>query len=626
MSQLESYLDYYKSLSNPGYAVLITGAWGVGKTYQVKDALKANEFYYISLFGLESREAIEAALLTEANPSLVKNKGWLKRGAQKAKEVGGLYSLIGVLPSAINALLKIELDPQKIIVFDDLERCNLDIKTLLGVINWFVEHQGSKVVVIAHDDKLGEELETQKEKIFGHTISIEPKLTAAFYVFLEEIRNSKFMSSEKAEEATKFLRANREMIFSVFERQVTGETYNTKKVHETNSLRVLRRSLFDVAKLYSIIDSKFLENRDVVSRLITEFCIFNLEYKMGFLPPKSLSKEGWESDPINTFSRILNEANETEVPPSPLETIEKKYSQLQLWDLLLGQDILNQMVVKGDYNSSMLNKRLSEATKDMSPKDSPAWRRFRSFDELEDDIVEQAKDELLDQFENRKVYDAEEMLHIFALRFMMSENEIIDHDIQAVEKSCFKYIDDLLLNGELPPRPTDSDWPAGLRYENSYGYAYWVKDSYKGNFEKVHQHLNDARVKAFDNNGEKIAEEILTALKNDFEEFTKLISYRLGEGKYALIPVMHTINIDELIDIWFELPKVTWRHIKYAFNSRYEHGRLQNDEHNPGELVAEREWAIQLRESLDVRAAEVNGYKRLRIKRIIPNLPKSDEL
>jgi len=48
MSQLESYLDYYKSLSNPGYAVLITGAWGVGKTYQVKDALKANEFYYIS--------------------------------------------------------------------------------------------------------------------------------------------------------------------------------------------------------------------------------------------------------------------------------------------------------------------------------------------------------------------------------------------------------------------------------------------------------------------------------------------------------------------------------------------------------------------------------------------------
>jgi len=119
---------------------------------------------------------------------------------------------------------------------------------------------------------------------------------------------------------------------------------------------------------------------------------------------------------------------------------------------------------------------------------------------------------------------------------------------------------------------------------------------------------------------------LLTALKNDFEEFTKLISYRLGEGKYALIPVMHTINIDELIDIWFELPKVTWRHIKYAFNSRYEHGRLQNDEHNPGELVAEREWAIQLRESLDVRAAEVNGYKRLRIKRIIPNLPKSDEL
>ena len=29
---LKSYLDYYIDLDRPGYAVLVTGDWGVGKT------------------------------------------------------------------------------------------------------------------------------------------------------------------------------------------------------------------------------------------------------------------------------------------------------------------------------------------------------------------------------------------------------------------------------------------------------------------------------------------------------------------------------------------------------------------------------------------------------------------
>lgn len=94
---------------------------------------------------------IEAALLAEVNPSLSKKKFGLDWSADKAKEIGGLYSLIGILPSAVNSLLKIELDTEKVIVFDDLERCNLDMTALLGIINWFVEHHNSKVVVMNLD-------------------------------------------------------------------------------------------------------------------------------------------------------------------------------------------------------------------------------------------------------------------------------------------------------------------------------------------------------------------------------------------------------------------------------------------------------------------------------------------
>ena len=619
MSQLKEYLDYYKSISAPGYAVLVSGAWGVGKTYQVKKALKADKPYYVSLFGLESREAIEVALLTEANPSLKKKKGGLKWSSEKAKEAGGLYSLIGIIPSAINSLLKIELDPEKVIIFDDLERCSLELPLLLGVINQLIEHQGLKVVVIAHDEKLGEELQNQKEKVFGQTILVEPQLVRAFYVFLCEIETSKFMDSEKTEAASRFLKKNRQLIFSIFKRQVVEDNQANIKVHEGNSLRVLRRSLFDITRFYSIIDPKFLSDEAVISQLIKEFCIFNLEYKMGFLPLKSLTENwGYEMN-VRSQRRIRN--GDDNISLTPLERLENKYSQINLDNLLLDQNILSQTIVQGSYDANLLNERLARSTYFASPEDLPAWRRFMNFDELDDEVVEQAKDELLNQFKNRELHEVGAMLHMFALQFLMSENSIISDDYAAVEQSCYEYIDDLLSSGDLPPMHTDPRWPDSLRFESSHGYSYWVKDTYRENFSNVRQYLNDKRIEAFDNQGTNVAQEILTALQTDQELFTKLISYRMGEGKYASVPVMHHIDIGELIKVWFGIPKASWRTVQYAFNSRYQGGRLRNDEHGTGELATERDWAIQLRQSLEAYAEKLDGYKRLRVIRIIPDLP-----
>lgn len=623
MSPLKEYLNYYKSLSAPGYAVLVTGAWGTGKTYQVKKALKDDEIYYVSLFGLDSRAAIEAALLTEANPSLKRKKRNLGWGTEKAKEVGGLYSLIGIVPSAINSLLKIELDPERVIIFDDLERCNMEMKTLLGVINWFVEHQKFKVIVIAHDEELGEELQSQKEKLFGQTISVEPELITAFYVFLKEIESSRFMSVDRAEAASKFLKKNRQIIFSIFERQVVEDDQANVVVYEGNSLRVLRRSLFDIARLYSIIDVDYLSNEEIVSKLITEFCIFNLEHKMGSLPKKSLTDD-WADEMQLHFGRRINRNSEDNIALSPLEALEHKYSQINLDNLLLNQNILSQTIVHGNYDVKLLNEHLSVSTYSRNPNDAPAWRRFMSFDKLDDEIVEAAKDELLDKFQKREIHEVGEMLHTFALRFMMSENNIIMDNFEVVEQSCLQYIDDLLLRGQLPPRPTAWQWPESLALQSSHGYSYWVTDRYKDNFNNVYQHLNQARTKAFDYQGAEVAKEILDALKTDSEKFTKLISYRLGEGKYASLPVMNNINVDELVDIWLGLPKPAWRNIQYAFGSRYDGGHLQNDEHHTGKLSTERDWAISLRKSLESRAAAVGGYKGLRITRIIPRLPKDE--
>lgn len=41
-----------------------------------------------------------------------------------------------------------------ILIFDDLERCSINIINLLGYINFFVEHQSYKVILIANEEEL----------------------------------------------------------------------------------------------------------------------------------------------------------------------------------------------------------------------------------------------------------------------------------------------------------------------------------------------------------------------------------------------------------------------------------------------------------------------------------------
>jgi hypothetical protein len=206
---------------------------------------------------------------------------------------------------------------------------------------------------------------------------------------------------------------------------------------------------------------------------------------------------------------------------------------------------------------------------------------------------------------------------------MKAQNGVIKDSFKKVEQSCKDYIDDLLSKGELPSRPTENHWPSSIRYEASHGYSYWVTDAYRDHFGRVFEYLNDARVKAFENQGNELAERLLSSLSSDVEEFTKLISYRSGGGEYAAIPVLHHIDVNTFVDAWLSLPKSHWQSVRYALNSRYEGGRLQNDEHHIGELADERSWAISLRKLLEARAKKLAGYKGLRISRIIPNIPDS---
>ena len=168
-------------------ALLITGKWGSGKTYYLKNLareLNAERREYlgvISLFGIDSianlNKAVKECYL-EANSTFF-NKTARKIGRIVSKTIdnglkvaeaatGGNVAVSGVQKGLSSVLSLGLLDfisvkrfigrgkSQRpfVLVFDDLERCKINMIDLLGAINEYSENRNIKTLILVSEEKL----------------------------------------------------------------------------------------------------------------------------------------------------------------------------------------------------------------------------------------------------------------------------------------------------------------------------------------------------------------------------------------------------------------------------------------------------------------------------------------
>jgi hypothetical protein len=114
-------INAYLDRSNTQYAIMIDGAWGVGKTHFVLNSLvperAATKFVYASLYGLSTFDEID-----------------LEIGAQ----------LEANSPTGKNAKCSV------VVCLDDLERWNGDLNLCLSYVNQLVEHKNLKCILIGN--------------------------------------------------------------------------------------------------------------------------------------------------------------------------------------------------------------------------------------------------------------------------------------------------------------------------------------------------------------------------------------------------------------------------------------------------------------------------------------------
>lgn len=171
---LEIFNEY---IENPKmqYAILLDGDWGSGKTYFIKNKfVKDNKnILYISLYGIKNREDLDKKIyykILENNmPAKITQSNGMQKGIMVAKKTGS--AIFNITNDFIKNVFKIDISKIKnisgseiislfknisdyIIVFDDLERCEIPINEILGYINDYVEHRNVKCIIVANEQEI----------------------------------------------------------------------------------------------------------------------------------------------------------------------------------------------------------------------------------------------------------------------------------------------------------------------------------------------------------------------------------------------------------------------------------------------------------------------------------------
>lgn len=296
--RLTSYLNEYLAMQTPQFAVMITGKWGCGKTFYIKnlidewcnpnrnvseDSIDLKPIY-VSLNGLSSISTVIRKVKTVLYPILY------SKGATVAKTV--ILSALRIASKSfldldkdgagedMNNLLDAEgiievfksdsdtLKGNRVMILDDVERCKIPLDELFGFINSIVEHSNSKIILICDEEKLDEvankeglatEYKDFKEKLVGQTFALEVSYADVAGQFIDKLSNP-------------IINSNRDLIIDLF---IASKREN---------LRLMRHCLIDIKRFFEQIPENIKENSNYdqfVKNIVAYVVIASIETRFG---------------------------------------------------------------------------------------------------------------------------------------------------------------------------------------------------------------------------------------------------------------------------------------------------------------------------------------------------------
>ena len=281
-----NFLNGYMMNPDPQYAVLLKGKWGCGKThfinhwidtYQKQEAEdKVLEPVYVSLYGLSETKQISTAINRVLYPILYGKAA--KAGKTFLKFMSAIVLKCDVdwnkdgnsdfsMDLGLDALSIFKSEDEQVkkgnlLIFDDLERCDVPMKKLLGYLNFFVEQCHCHLIIIGDEDKIAEDENKKifgefKEKTIGREFEIATDIHSALDTFVNQTPKNDFVVGHQ-EQIEKFF-----------------------AMTECDNLRILRQALWDFSQFEESMTDFLGDSRyeDIMIHVLGTYIISYCEYR-----------------------------------------------------------------------------------------------------------------------------------------------------------------------------------------------------------------------------------------------------------------------------------------------------------------------------------------------------------
>lgn len=563
---IEDFLKYYFKLSSPPqYAVLLKGKWGVGKTWFLKEIMaslynpdhQVKTHLYVSLYGVASFEEIENEFFRQLHPVLSSKgmalagkigKGLLKTVLKIDLNDDGKSdaSVSSQIPD-INLPDYLSNTEGLILVFDDLERASMDLENLLGYINYFVEHQGYKVVIVANEDELGNKEKTSdvsykriKEKLIGKTFEIQPRLDLAVNNFIKEIES----------QATQNLfNSNIDLIKDCYRR--SGYL----------NLRHLRQALMDFSRLVELLSNGIKEENKVVEHLLMIYLIFSFEMKSANMMPINI--KDLRGAHISALSSKYNGNEALEESNNLYISLKEKYPDFDTFDMLLEESVWIDI-----FDKSLINKERIEYSLKNSryfpDENKPEWIQLWYFMRLEDEEFDSLLAIVKEQFRDKKYKELGEIKHVTGLFLELIDQGLLNITKDEVFEIAKGNIDNLIIMGKEIPC---YDYIKFYDDMQAFGLSFRNEDDIE--FVKLLEYITEVSKKQVVDSLPQLGNELLEDIKSDHASFHKKIYYTGSVTVYQREPVLTYIAPNEFITAFLKIESNTRKNIVLIISSRY---------------------------------------------------------
>ncbi|MDW4560244.1 P-loop NTPase fold protein [Aeromonas rivipollensis] len=599
---IEEFLKYYYSFKQePGYAVLLKGKWGTGKTWFINQTLNSlaqegGKYLYVSLYGITSFEEIEDEFFKQLHPLLSSKSmaltGKIAKGLLKATLKidldgdGKADGSVSAQAPELNLPDYLTNTSGFVIVFDDLERASINLESLLGYINHYVEHQGYKVIIVANEEEILAHQEQRddfklayrriKEKLVGKTFEINPDLSGALVNFISEVKNR---------DAQSLYNKNINLISEIYENS------------QYQNLRHLKQALWDFERFLSLVSQDASAKDGLLDHLLKIFLILSFEIKSGSILPKDISnfKTAYFSGLLDRDSKNKEE--------TPYQRVSKKYKNVSLRDLLIEESIWIDFFDKGCSSEERVQESL-EKSEYYRTENTPDWVRLWHSMDLSDAEFSTALESVEKDFFEMKYTELGVVRHVSGIFIWLSKIGLMKKTRREILEFSCSYIDHLKETGNL--NSEISNRPRFRVYESWGGLGFHEKES--DEIKELNKYIDRLSEQAVIEDYPTAGDELIQLISEDPNLFyRKVVLCNDSDNIYYEIPIFQYIDSEKFVEAFVSAIPSSRNTICYAFSERYKFDNFN------ASLLPELEWLKDLIKLLEEKRqlfeGKISGYQ-----------------